>query len=188
MTDNCNKCSLLKTTLYFKSFSFHISRLLKKKGIDKDRQKELKQERRTLKNRGYAANCRKKKETCYDSMSSLNDKLSDEIKCKQSQIKESKREREQLRIQYLLITKECEQLKSGEVAATTASLSTKYLPWRPWSEYLKRKKWIKGQNVPLVSQDSPTAKFTWCIGYKISYTFDSNWGRKINRLIWDYCL
>ena len=117
-----------------------LNNYLKENNIPKERQKEIKHERRTLKNRGYAASCRRKKETSYDSMSSLNDKLSDEIKCKQSQIKESKREREQLRIQYLLITKECEQLKSGEVAATTASLSTKYLPWRPWSEYLKRKK------------------------------------------------
>ena len=75
MTDNCNNCSLLKTTLYFKSFSFHFSRLLKKKCIDKDRQKELKQERRTLKNRGYAANCRVKRETEEKTLEKRNDKL-----------------------------------------------------------------------------------------------------------------
>ena len=39
---------------------FHFSRLLKK--IEKERKKELKQERRMLKNGGYAAICRVKRE------------------------------------------------------------------------------------------------------------------------------
>ena len=89
-------------------------------------------------------------------MSSLNDKLRDDIKWKQSQIKEAKREREQLQHIYEYVEYECEQLKwdmvselsswgplklkSGEVAATMASLPTKNLPWRPWYEYSKRKK------------------------------------------------
>ena len=54
---------------------FHFFRLLKKRGIDKDRQKELKQERRTLKNRGYAANCRVKRETEEKTLEKRNDKL-----------------------------------------------------------------------------------------------------------------
>ena len=61
--------------LYFKSFFFHFSRLLKKRGIDKDRQKELKQERRTLKNGGYAAICRLKRETEEKTLEKRNDKL-----------------------------------------------------------------------------------------------------------------
>ena len=66
---------LIKNHTLFQKFSFHISRLLKKKGIDKDRQKELKQERRTLKNRGYAANCRVKRETEEKTLERRNDKL-----------------------------------------------------------------------------------------------------------------
>ena len=137
-----------------------LNNYLKKLSISKERQKEIKQARRTLKNRGYAANCRKKKETCYNSMSSLNDKLRDEIECRESQIEEAKRETEQLQHILEYVEYECEQLKwdmkhgmaselnswgplklkSGEVAATAASLPAKNLPWRPWSEYLKRKK------------------------------------------------
>merc|ERR1712095_190737 len=37
-----------------------LNRMLKKKGITKERAKEIKRERRMLKNRGYAANCRVK--------------------------------------------------------------------------------------------------------------------------------
>ena len=35
-----------------------LNKILKKSGVSKDRAKEIKQDRRTLKNRGYAANCR----------------------------------------------------------------------------------------------------------------------------------
>merc|ERR1712037_956284 len=59
-----------------------INKLLKKRGIDKDRQKELKQERRTLKNRGYAANCRVKRETEEKTLEKRNDKLKYDMKCK----------------------------------------------------------------------------------------------------------
>ena len=43
--------------------------------VDKDRQKELKQERRRLKNSGYAANCRVKRETEDKTLEKRNDKL-----------------------------------------------------------------------------------------------------------------
>ena len=45
----------------------------------------------------------------------------------------------------------------------------------------------KDKKFPLISQDSPTAKFTWYIAYKFTYefayTFDPKWRRKMNSLI-----
>ena len=63
---------------------FHLSRLLKK--IDKERQKKLKQERRMLKNGGYAAICRLKRETeektleIQDDLSDLLEKRNDGLR------------------------------------------------------------------------------------------------------------
>ena len=153
-----NEIGLSEKELRMKS-TRELNNYCKKKNINKEKQKEIKLLRRTIKNRGYAASSRKKKEICYDSMSSLNDKLSDDITCKMSQIKEAKREMEQLLHIYKYVEYDCEQLKwelkhdmvselpslgplklkSGEVAATLACLPAKYIPWRPWSEYLKQK-------------------------------------------------
>ena len=36
----------------------YLNRLIKKKGLNKDAARKLKEHRRTLKNRGYAASCR----------------------------------------------------------------------------------------------------------------------------------
>jgi len=89
----------------------HFSRLLKKRGIDKDRQKELKQERRTLKNRGYAANCRVKRETEEKTLEKRNDKMRYEMEIKMSEIEEAKKETEQMKRRYCNLNSEIEQLK-----------------------------------------------------------------------------
>merc|ERR1712018_670226 len=57
-----------------------LNRMLKKKGIGKSRQKEIKCERRTLKNRGYASNCRISREDEEKRLEKDNVKLEDEIK------------------------------------------------------------------------------------------------------------
>jgi len=88
-----------------------INKLLKKRGIDKERQKELKQERRTLKNRGYAANCRVKRETEEKTLEKRNDKLRLYIKSKMSDTEEAKKETEQMKRIYCNLSSECEQLK-----------------------------------------------------------------------------
>jgi len=88
-----------------------INKLLKKKCIDKDRQKELKQERRTLKNRGYAANCRVKRETEEKTLEKRNDKLKYDMKCKMSAIEEARKETELLKRRLSDLNNECEQLK-----------------------------------------------------------------------------
>merc|ERR1712218_51925 len=57
-----------------------LNRRLKKKGITKSRQKEIKSERRTLKNRGYASNCRISREDEEKRLEKDIIKLEDEMK------------------------------------------------------------------------------------------------------------
>ena len=67
-------------------------RLLKKRNIPKERAKELKQERRTLKNRGYAANCRVKRENEEKTLEKKNARLLQDINAKKNDIDQAKRE------------------------------------------------------------------------------------------------
>jgi len=96
-----------------------LLRLLKK--IDKERQKESKQERRMLKNGGYAAICRVKRkneekktkaiETASIDLEKRNEKLKSDLKSKRSAMEEAEKETEQLRRMHNNLTSECEQLK-----------------------------------------------------------------------------
>jgi len=74
-----------------------LNKLLKKKCIDKDRQKEIKQERRMLKNGGYAAILRMKRETEEKRLEKRDDKLRYDMKCKMSDIEEARKETELLK-------------------------------------------------------------------------------------------
>ena len=56
-----------------------LNRWLKKKGIPKERCKEIKAERRTLKNRGYAASCRDKRERQEERLQRVNEEIRKEI-------------------------------------------------------------------------------------------------------------
>merc|ERR1711935_1178879 len=88
-----------------------INKLLKKSGIPKERQKELKEERRTLKNRGYAAVCRVKREDEEKTLEKKNNLLKHNIKSKLCEIEEAKRETEQLKLSYKYV---CEQLQKDQ--------------------------------------------------------------------------
>lgn len=70
----------------------NLNKLIKKKNISKERAKELKLERRTLKNRGYAANCRVKREGELVDLEKINEKLKSEIHLDQLTIEKAKRE------------------------------------------------------------------------------------------------
>jgi len=77
---------------------FHFSRLLNK--IE-----------RMLKNRGYAANCRVKRETEEKTLEKRNDKLKHDMKCKMIAIEEATKETELLKRRLSDLNNECEQLK-----------------------------------------------------------------------------
>lgn len=79
---------LMKTT--------ELNKYLKRKGTSKERAKQIKAERRTLKNRGYAANCRVKRESDEKSLEHKNDDLRKAIYMEQVRIGEAKKETERL--------------------------------------------------------------------------------------------
>ena len=83
----CIIIQILKGILYWL-----FCRLLKKRNIPKERAKELKQERRTLKNRGYAANCRVKRENEEKTLEKKNARLLQDINAKKNDIDQAKRE------------------------------------------------------------------------------------------------
>merc|ERR1712241_1186864 len=73
-----------------------LNKMIKKRGITKDRAKQIKQERRTLKNRGYAANCRVKRENEEKKLERENAELRERINRKKRQIHDDIREIEHL--------------------------------------------------------------------------------------------
>lgn len=91
-----------------------LNKLIKKRGITKERAKQIKQERRTLKNRGYAANCRVKRENEEKKLERENDNLRREICRVKLEIDMMKGEQSELSKQYQLIDREVQDLKQAE--------------------------------------------------------------------------
>lgn len=83
-----------------------LNKLIKKKNIPKERAKELKAERRTLKNRGYAANCRVKRETEEESLKRRINELEREYHARVEVNNKIKARNEELNMIY---NQECEE-------------------------------------------------------------------------------
>ena len=91
-----------------------LNKMLKKRGITKDRAKEIKRERRTLKNRGYAANCRVKREDEEKSLEQENERLYKLITYNQRLTAEHRRETQILKDKVERGMKEIREMKKIE--------------------------------------------------------------------------
>lgn len=88
-----------------------LNKMIKKRGITKERAKQIKQERRTLKNRGYAANCRVKRENEEKKLERENDNLRREIIRIKMESDRKKEEHFELTKKYQLIDREVENMR-----------------------------------------------------------------------------
>ena len=91
-----------------------LNRMLKKKGISKDRAKEIKRERRTLKNRGYAANCRVKREDEEKTLEQENERLCRLITHHRMYVEKTKKETELMKQRFAKGQEELRLLKEQE--------------------------------------------------------------------------
>ena len=91
-----------------------LNRLLKKKNIAKERQKQIKQERRTLKNRGYAANCRVKREDEEKILEQMNEDLMLKIWSKTNEIRILEKENEKLFDAFRRLETDIQELREEE--------------------------------------------------------------------------
>ena len=88
-----------------------LNKLIKKKGISKERAKQIKQERRTLKNRGYAANCRVKREKEEKNLEVMNEDLRKEIYAKRVRAQEIRQDAQNMKDEMRRVLRELEQLE-----------------------------------------------------------------------------
>ena len=91
-----------------------LNRMLKRKGISKERAKEIKKERRTLKNRGYAANCRVKREDEEKTLEQENERLYRLITHHRMHVEKTRKETEIMKQRYAKAEEEYRVLKEQE--------------------------------------------------------------------------
>merc|ERR1711879_799284 len=91
-----------------------LNKMLKKRGISKERAKEIKRDRRTLKNRGYAANCRVKREDEEKSLEQENERLYQLFTSKRLKVEKYRQETENIKRRVLEEQEEVKMLKKTE--------------------------------------------------------------------------
>ena len=105
-----NNCGLFDQELVVLSTKA-LNELLKKKGISNEHAMQIKQRRRTLKNRGYAANCRAQREKEEKILKEKNEDLCMEIYAKRVKAQEIRQETQNMRDEMLRVLLELEQLE-----------------------------------------------------------------------------
>ena len=105
-----NNCGLFDQELVVLSTKA-LNELLKKKGISNEHAMQIKQRRRTLKNRGYAANCRAQREKEEKILKEKNEDLCMEIYAKRVKAQEIRQETQNMRDEMLRVLLEIEQLE-----------------------------------------------------------------------------
>ena len=109
-----NYCGLFDQELVVLSTKA-LNELLKKKGISNEHAMQIKQRRRTLKNRGYAANCRVKREKEEKNLEVMNEDLRKEIYAKRVRAQEIRQDAQNMKDEMRRVLRELEQLEEEEL-------------------------------------------------------------------------
>ena len=121
--------------------------MLKNLNIPNERKKQIKQERRTLKNRGYAANCRNKRDKTEKQLEDENDEIRKKIVSNGMEIEKALKETEELKSKYSELQKEARILREQHEQLVKAQNSQNSQDFRGLKELLASRTEIEWEKV-----------------------------------------